>query len=169
MINRMGKQKQQGVVMMVSLIMLIVIGILTLSLMGMSRTELRMAHNDEVRAGALQLAQAATDLIVASPGMTPVIGTAGYKFCTDGVADCDDYDEIVIVEPGLEDEVDDGHLEVEITRGDPEYRPPPRGMGFSASKFTATTFEVAATYDRAEDGLGYAEINEGLIVLIPLQ
>jgi hypothetical protein len=64
--------------------------------------------------------------------------------------------------------VTDGHLSASATRADPEFRPPPRGMGFSASKFVGTSFRLRSTYDRTEDGQGYGSVEEGLIVLIPL-
>jgi hypothetical protein len=160
-------QRQRGVVLFISLIMLVVIGMLTMSLMGMSRIEMRMANNEEARISSLQMAQAMNDLIVSRPDMTPVIGGAGYKMCLGDQTGCDqemtDLPDNVVV-----DAVTDGYLDASATRQDPEFRPPPRGMGFSASKFIATSFRLESSYDRAAEGQGQAAVEEGLVVLIPL-
>jgi hypothetical protein len=159
--------RQRGVVLFISLIMLVVIGMLSLSLMGMSRVELRMANNEEARMNALQMAQGLSDVIVADPDKTPVIGGGGYKICTAGHGGCD-AEMTDLPDNELVTAVTDGHLSASATRADPEFRPPPRGLGFSASKFVGTSFRLRSTYDRTEDGQGYGAVEEGLIVLIPL-
>jgi hypothetical protein len=159
--------RQRGVVLFISLIMLVVIGMLSLSLMGMSRVELRMANNEEARMNALQMAQAISDIIVADPDKTPVVGGAGYTMCTSSLSGCD-AEMSDLPDNHITTAVTDGHLSASATRSDPEFRPPPRGMGFSASKFVGTSFRLRSTYDRTEDGQGYGAVEEGLIVLIPL-
>jgi hypothetical protein len=159
--------KQRGVVLFISLIMLVVIGMLSLSLMGMARVEMRMANNEEARISALQMAQAINDIIVSDPDKTPVVGGAGYKMCASDHEGCDEVMTDLPVN-SITTAINDGHLTATATRADPEFRPPPRGMGFSASKFVGTSFRLRATYDRTEDGQGYGAVEEGLIVLIPL-
>jgi hypothetical protein len=159
--------RQRGVVLFISLIMLIVIGMLSVSLMGMSRVEMRMANNEEARVSALQMAQGLSDIIVSDPDKTPVVGGAGYKMCTSGQSGCD-AEMSDMPDNILANAVVDGHLSASATRSDPEFRPPPRGMGFSTSKFVGTSFRLRSTYDRTEDGQGYGAVEEGLIVLIPL-
>ena len=160
-------EKQRGVVLFISLVMLVVIAMLSLSLMGMSRVEMRMANNEESRISALQMAQGLSDIIVADPDKTPVVGGAGYKLCTSSLTGCD-AEMTSLPDNALATAVVDGHLSASATRADPEFRPPPRGMGFSASKFVGTSFRLRSTYDRTEDGQGYGAVEEGLIVLIPL-
>ena len=159
--------KQRGAVLMVSLIMMVVIGMLTLSLMTMSRIQMRMASNEESRVNALQMAQAINELVISDPDMTPVVGTAGFRLCTDNVADCD-METIAPDNDVLVEAVNYDQLSAVATRGTPEFQPPPRGTGFSVSKFTATSFDLSGTYDRAEEGRGFAQVDEGLIVMIPL-
>jgi hypothetical protein len=160
-------QRQRGVVLFISLIMLVVIGLLTMSLMGLSRIEMRMANNEESRISSLQMAQAMNDIVIARPAMTPVIGGAGFKLCLGDVADCDmEMPDMPVND--VTDAVDDGYLQISAIRQDPEFRPPPRGTGFSASKFTATSFRLQSTYDRTSEGQGQAAIEEGVIVLVPL-
>lgn len=159
--------RQRGVVLFISLIMLVVIAMLTLTLMGMSKVEMRMANNEEARVSALQMAQAISDIVVADPDKTPVVGGAGYKLCTAGLNGCD-AEMSALPDSVIKDAVDDGFLTAAATRATPEFRPPPRGMGFSASKFVGTSFQLRSTYDRTEDGQGFGAVEEGLIVLIPL-
>ena len=159
-------RRQRGVVLFISMIMLIVIGMLTVTLMGMSRVETRMANNEEARINALQAAQAMSDLIVSRPDMTPVIGTTGYTFCVGNLPNCDE--QITSLPANsIGDAVADGYLTASATRADPEFRPPPRGMGFSASKFVGTSFALRSTFDATAEGQGQGEIEEGLMVLIP--
>jgi len=155
------------VVLFVSLIILVVIGGLTMSLVGMARMEMRMAANEEARINGLQLSQALSDMIISDPDMTPVIGTAGFKLCQGNLANCDQAMP-ALPDNVVADAVRDGHLTASATRSDPEFRPPPRGLGFSSSKFVGTSFNLETTYDRTEDGQGYAGVEEGLFVLIPL-
>jgi hypothetical protein len=159
--------KQRGAVLMVSIIMMVVIAMLTLSLLTMSRVGMRMAINDEARMNSLQMAQAINEVIISDPDMTPVVGSAGFRLCTDNVDDCD-MQTITPVDTEISSAVDLDQLSAIATRGTPEFKPPPRGMGFSVSKFAATSFELDAVYDRAEEGQGFAEVREGLIVMIPL-
>lgn len=160
-------QRQRGVVLFISLIMLVVIGMLSMSLMGMSRIEMRMANNEESRISSLQMAQAMNDIIVSRPDMTPVIGGAGFKLCLGDVPNCD-MEMPDMPDNEITDAIADGYLQTSAIRQDPEFRPPPRGTGFSASKFTATSFRLQSTYDRTAEGQGQAAIEEGVIVLVPL-
>jgi hypothetical protein len=159
--------RQRGVVLMVSIIMMVVIAMLTLSLLTMSRVGMRMANNEEARANALQMAQAINENIISDPDMTPVIGAAGFRLCTSNVGDCD-METIVPTHTEISTAVDLDQLSAVATRGTPEFQPPPRGMGFSVAKFASTSFELDAVYDRADEGQGFAEVREGLIVMIPL-
>jgi len=162
-----NRDRQKGVVLFVSLIMLVVIGMLTLSLVGMARMEMRMSANEEARINGLQLSQALSDMIVADPDRTPVVGRAGFTICAGEGQQCD-MEMPALPDNSIADAVADGHLTAVATRSDPEFRPPPRGMGFSSSKFVSTSFNLESTYDRTEDGQGYAGVEEGLLVLIPL-
>lgn len=161
-------QRQQGVVLFVSLIMLVVIGMLSLSLMGISRIELRMANNEEARVSSLQLAQSLSDVIVATPALTPVIGVAGHKNCAGAIEGCDMYMNDDLPDNEIAQAVQSGYLTASATRSTPEFRPPPRGLGWSSSKFIATSFHLEATFDRTEEGLGHGSVQEGVVVMIPL-
>ena len=158
---------QRGVVLFVSLIMLVVIGMLTLSLMGISRIEMRMANNEEARVNGLQMAQSLSDVFVNDPALTPVVGKAGYSICagTDGCDETVSSGQMPAQE--ITDAIDDGYLSVKLSRPEQEFRKPPRGSG-TGNEFIGAAFHIEATYDGTEDGRGYGKIEEGLLVLIPL-
>ena len=160
--------RQRGMVLFISLIMLVVIGLLTMSLMDISRIEMRMSNNEEARINGLQMAQSLSDVIAAEPDMTPVVGGAGYTHCAGTRENCDASITEDLPENVVAAAVADEHLSAIVTRSTPEFRPPPRGLGWSAAKFVSTSFVVEATYDRTEDGMGHGSVEEGLVVMIPL-
>ena len=159
--------QQRGAVLLVSLIFLVVMGLIGLSSMQSSRLELRMAVNEEVRNSAHQSAQALIDAIIATPAMTPVIGGIGFTLCTPGQPGCNLQSLFMPAGPLVPD-VAAGHLFATATLTAPTNIPPPRGFGFSADKFAASVYQISATYDRADEGLGRADVTQGLIVLTPL-
>lgn len=159
--------RQGGGVLLVSIIFLVVLGLLGLASMNTSRIALRMANNTEAQTSAYQAAQALADAVAAIPSMTPIIGNAGYTVCTPGVAPCNA--ETLFLPPGeLAAAIGAGDLWGTAVMQDPTNNPPPRGLGYSADKFTATSFEVDTTFDRAAEGLGTAEVTQGIIVVTPI-
>jgi Tfp pilus assembly protein PilX len=85
------QHKQSGAVMMISAVMLIVIGMLTMSLMSMSRMQVHMAMNEEMRINAIQSAKSSNEAIIGNPSTTPVVGGVGYKLCSTNMSGCDQY------------------------------------------------------------------------------
>ena len=152
---------------MISAVMLVVIGMLTMSLMSMSKLQIRMSNNEEVRLNALQNAQSSNEAIIGNPTSTPVVGGPGYKLCTDNIAGCDQYT-LVMPTTEMQALVSDGFLSAVAFRGEPEFRNPPRGTDWSLDKFTSTTFTIESTYDRTKEGQGISEVEEGLVVMLPL-
>ncbi|TFG85918.1 MAG: hypothetical protein E4H19_07395 [Chromatiales bacterium] len=159
--------RQHGGVLLVSIIFLVVLGLLGLASMNTSRLALRMANNTEAQSSAYQAAQALADAVAATPSMTPIIGGAGYTVCTPDVDPCNAAT-LFLPPSDLADAIDDGDLWGTAVMTDPTNNPPPRGLGFSADKFTATGFEVNTTFDRAAAGLGTAEVTQGIIVVTPI-
>jgi hypothetical protein len=160
-----SRDNQRGGVLLVSLVFLIVIGLLGLSSLTTSRLELRMANNEEVRTNALQTAMALAEAVVATPAMTPVFGSLGYTMCTPGQPNCDN-PSLFMPDPALAPEVESGHLNATVVLRTMPNSPPPRGLGFSADKFSAAGFELTSNFDRADEGLGSATVTQGLLVLI---
>jgi len=161
-------KRQHGGTLLVALVFLVVLGLLSLTSMQISRLQLRMSNNEEVRIAALQAAQAMTDAIAATPAMTPVIGGIGFTLCTPGGdADVCDRESLFMPAGELQPEVAAGHLSAQAVITSPPGSPPPRGLGYSADKFGSTAFQVTSQYDRADEGRGRATVNAGLVVLTP--
>jgi len=159
-------EKQRGAILMIALVFLIAITLLTTSSMKSSNIGLFMAHNEESRVAADQAAQALADAIVANPSSTPVVGRAGFKFCTAGIAECDRND--LPVENGeLAYEISSNHMYATVERTGEEFSPPPRVTESSIDKFTSASFTVVTTYDRVDEGLGRQQVTEGVLVLVP--
>jgi hypothetical protein len=164
----MTRHRQRGATLFAALIFLIVISLISITSMRSSTMGVRMAQNEESRFAAIQAAQALTEAVFSSPGSTPVVGGSGFSNCTANEAGCNMY--AVNLPAGfITDEVAADNLSARIERVTPPDRPPPRVVESSIDKFSAASFRVIATYDRAEEGLGRAQLVEGLLILVPVE
>ncbi len=180
MINYTGSRKRQsGAILVIALVFLIAITLLTTSSMRSSNMGLLMAQNEEARVAADQAAQALADVIVANPVSTPVVGVTGFAFCTDGMAtgaangtnpyatDHCDRTDLPVDNPMLADAIAQRYMTARVQRTGNVYTPPPRVVESSMDKFTSASFTVTTTFDRVEAGLGYQQVTEGVLVLVP--
>lgn len=158
--------RQDGAILVISLVILIAITLLTISSMRSSNIGLRMAQNEESRIAAAQGAQALADAILSDPQTTPVIGGSGFTICTAGVSGCNRND-LPIANADIAYYIATGDLTGRVQRMGPIFRPPPRVVESSIDKFASAAFEVTATYDRADESLGRQQIVEGVMVLVP--
>ena len=158
--------RQQGAVLVVTMLFLVAISLLAVSSMQSSNIGLYMAQNEESRVAAAQGAQALADAIVANPASTPVVGDSGFTICTPGEADCNRSD-LPVTNPVLATSVAKGHITARVEREGPLFRPPPRSIESSIDKFNSASFEVTTTYDRTDEQLGRTQITEGVLVLVP--
>lgn len=158
--------RQDGAILVISLVILIAITLLTISSMRSSNIGLRMAQNEESRIAAVQGAQALADAIVSDPQTTPVIGGTGFTICTPGESACNRYD-LPVANSVIAYNISTGDLTGRVQRMGPLFRPPPRVVGSSIDKFSIASFEVTATYDRSDESLGRQQIVEGVMVLVP--
>ena len=165
-----NRKRQSGVILVIALVFLIAITLLTTSSMRSSNMGLLMAQNEEARVAADQAAQALADVIVANPVSTPVVGQTGFTFCTDGMAtamdNCDRTD-LPVDNPMLAEAIASGYMTARVQRTGNVYTPPPRVVESSMDKFTSASFTVTTTFDRVEAGLGYQQVTEGVLVLVP--
>lgn len=160
-------RKQRGAALFMALIFLIIITLISLSAMRSSIMELRMANNSEQEAQAAQRAQAVIDATIANTANTPVIGGVDETTCLVGKAGCT-RSTIVLEDQAttFQDDLNEGHIDVVVTRVAPLSKPAPRIQGYSLPNYSVATFEVAGTFDGSDDGEGKAEIVEGVLVLI---
>jgi hypothetical protein len=163
-----SRKKQEGAILVVSLMFLVAITLFTVSSMRSSNLGLHMAQNEESRIAAIQAAQALADVIVANPAATPVVGTSGYTACTPGQQNCD-RNNLPVSDPELASEVAAYNLSAKVERVGTVFRPPPRVVESSIDKFSSASFRVTTTFDRVDEGLGRQQITEGVLVLVPKQ
>lgn len=159
------RQAQRGAALITALIFLIIITMLSLSAMRSSILELRQASNDELRVAAFESAQAIIDAVMNTPGNMPVVGDVGFLICTK-YETCEDTS--LTLTGGLyADEIEDQQVRVRVERLGPLFGPPPRGLGTSARNLTAASFKIEADYNRTDDGLGRADLAQGVMVVVP--
>jgi Tfp pilus assembly protein PilX len=162
------RKKQSGAILVIALMFLVAITLITVSSMRSSNIGLHMAQNEESRFIAEQAAQALADAIVANPASTPVVGVTGFTACTAGESNCTRND-LPVDNSVLAAAIASNHISARVERTGLAFRPPPRIVESSIDKFTAASFKVTTTYDRAADGLGRQQVNEGVLVLVPKQ
>lgn len=160
------KRRQEGAILIVSLMFLVAIILFTVSSMRSSNIGLFLANNEESRISAEQAAQALADAIVANPASTPVVGKSGYTACTAGESGCNRND-LPITNPVLASAVGSNHMHARVERTGAEFQPPPRAVESSIDKFTSASFRVTTTFDRVDEGLGRQQVTEGVLVLVP--
>ena len=159
-------KRQSGAILVVALVFLVAITLLTTSSMRSSNIGLFLAQNEESRIAADQAAQALADAIVANPASTPVVGVGGFTFCTVGGYNCDRTD-LPIENDLLAAAISNSQMSARVERTGTVFRPPPRVVESSMDKFTSASFTVTTTFDRVDDGLGYQQVTEGVLVLVP--
>lgn len=161
-----GKSGQRGVVLVSALILLAIITLLSMSAMRVSITELRMAGNQETAVTSFQASQALSDAIIDATTSTPVVGDPGFTICTGTGANCD-RENWRLPNGMYTDQLNIGVMNGVIVRLSPALRPPPRGIGSSADKFSAAAFSITSTFDMADQGLGRDTVVEGVLILVP--
>lgn len=160
---------QHGAALITALVFLIIITAIALSSMRSSTQELRMSVNAEEKLGAAQRAQALSDAVSANPASTPVVGDVGRRVCTPLVAGnvpCHEYDLILPADVNLVIPPADNRF-VAVERLGAETRPCPRGIGVSLGEFGCAAFRVHSQYDGSANRRGRADVNEGVLVLVP--
>jgi hypothetical protein len=160
------RNTEHGAALTTALIFLAVISLLSVASIRSSTMGVRMSQNEEARFSAIQGAQAFTEAIIASPASTPVVGGAGFSNCTVGQQGCNLYG-IAAPVGYVAQQVAAGNLSARVERLTPPDKPPPRVLESSIDKFSAASFQITATFDRSDEGLGRAQLVEGLLVLVP--
>ena len=158
-------KRQQGSVLLISLVFLVILTLAATTSMRTSTMEMRMAGNEEIRVSTLEMAQSIVDEVVGNPDNVIVSGDVGYVNCTANVAGCNETS--VTIDEALLPAAEAGKAQVIVERLSPALSPAPRGINSSADAFLAARFEVDATYDGTADGEGRAGIVQGVIVLVP--
>lgn len=163
--------RERGIALVTALMFLIVITVLGLVAVRNSTTELQLAHNEQSRVEALQMAQAVVDAIIAGSGNLPVRPGTDYRICYDSGAgthdQCPAEEATLTLATDEDSSLFDQGVYAEVRRLAPETTPVPGALLTSMDKFSAASFAARGQYARGEAGLGAADIEQGLIKLVP--
>lgn len=174
--------RQHGAALATALFFLVVVTLLGLTAMRVGTLELRLALNEESRVAALQAAQSLLDGLVQTGENIAVLPGAGYvQNCRVGGAldrsvlastqgfSCSSEQQTAAPSqlpalPLLD------HAYVSVRReaiNDQDFAPMAAlRMGDSGERFQLAAFTLMAGYDRSEDGLGAAEVAEGVYLKV---
>lgn len=156
---------QRGAALAIALILLVIITILSLSGVRFTALDSRMALNQELRIEGMQRAQSVLDAVVSVDSNIVVQGDAGFMNCTPGIANCDRTNIQLPVFNWADTTADQMRAQVVMT-GDAE-APPRLAARFASSlpKLRASSFEVVAEYNRADQGESRSEVGQGMILI----
>lgn len=167
---------QRGVALATALIFLVVITLLGLVAMRTSTTELRLARNEQVRMEAMQTAQSVVDKVLADSDNFPLTMDPDTPHCFvsgggDVQAVCPpEQAQLTLSGPDqpLPPLFQKG-IHAEVRRLPPDRAPLPGGLLTSMAKFSGAAFAVRGQYSRGQAGQGAADIEQGVIKLVPRQ
>lgn len=160
--------KQDGVALIVCLIMLLLIGLVATAGSQVGQLELFMAGNSEAKSDAMQRSLAAVDAVLEEPDdYLPVTGDIGHVICKVGDT-CDaDLIDLASSHPQLPDQ--DKYTSITVTRAGPLETPLPvmdENNASSGVAYKGARFEVTAEYDDSASGLGKARVTQGVMYRI---
>jgi len=162
--------KQQGAILIVALLFLLLTAAISATVMNTSVIESRMANNEQFQEEAFQKVQAIANALVADDSNLVVTGNVGHKICATGVSG-DGCNTSIITLPSSVTNVPSGvTLDYYAERQGPLFAPLPFRLGEdqagSAAVYNAALFEVVASYDGTAQRLGKAEIAQGVAVRV---
>jgi Tfp pilus assembly protein PilX len=150
------------------MVFLLLLTLVAGTVMNTSILEFRMAGNSQFREEAFQKVQAAVTSISEDIDNFVVAGGVGYTNCMVGDAnpDCDEHSLIVDATAVT---VAAGSLSFNVVRQGPEILPsPPVRMSedevSSSASYDYAVFEAGAEYSGSDQGLGNAEVAQGIMV-----
>lgn len=158
---------QRGIALAVALILLVVLTLLALSGVRLSTMELRMSLNDELRVGAFEQAQSLVDGTVRIFSNTPILGP-GITRCARAISGVCSTAQATLALPArytADVANTDVNVNVLIQRIPPQNAEPPVGTGFSLSSFDAAYMQVSGEWDKNSQGLGRAQVSEGIAIV----
>ena len=165
----LSRKAQQGAVLIVALVFLTLTALISVSVIGASAYQMKMAGNAQFKEDAFQVVEGVLDGIVAKYKVNlPVTGAVGYSICATGVSGCDSQ---VIVLPSALTAVHTGvDLNYRAVRQGPLFAPLPFRQddsgASSAGAFEIAMFELQVEYDGREEKLGHHEVFQGVAIKV---
>lgn len=161
------QSSQQGTVIVIALIFLLLTGLISVTSMKTSIFETKMASNEQLKEEAFQTTQGVINAITSDIDNFVIAGDVGYKICKAGAAGCDS---TAIALASSTATLTANHVEYSITRKAPLFAPIPfrasEENASSAKSYSAALFEVNAEYDGSQDRLGQAAIAQGVAIKV---
>lgn len=164
---------QRGVALAVALIILVVATLIALSASRFTVLAVRQSTNVETVRSAEQGAQSVVDAVVSLPDIAVLTGNEGDTICTTNLSGC------TATIPALRNnqfaaEIAASEVTARVERLAPLLRPLPRpsagreGSSSSVTLYEGATFLVQGTYDRSGAGLSRAQVDQGILVRVPV-
>ncbi len=145
---------QRGAVLFVALMLLIGITMIGLTAVSSGLMELRMARNAEDNSNNFQMALAAVDFVIDDPSNLPTVGPLHVPV---DVA----LDDPIFTLPGGDT------IAADARRIEDCAAPPRVGNATSMRAYSSFKYEIRATLDRAETGMGQTGLTQGYLLLGP--
>jgi hypothetical protein len=157
--------KQQGVVLIVAMLILLLIGFLVVTLYETNLMQLRMASNDQDQIKAMHTALSIIDAIYAREKNFPLRGREGHRVCALGVGDSRCDESLLIVEESLIPKRAQVNYFV-LRRGPAEISLPvmPQDRVSSASQYHAALFEIQADFVGNGERRASVTVHQGVLV-----
>ena len=164
-------QTQNGAVLVLALILMLMTGIVATTVMRTSISEVKMVANSQFREEAFQKTESVLNSVAAEKNNFVVTGDIGHRNCSDTSTDAScDANNIVL--PAAVISVPSGvGLEYYIDRMGPLWAPLPfresDAAASGAGTFNVALFEIVTEYDGRDDKLGYLETWQGVALKMP--
>ena len=146
------RRNQQGVALMVSLLILIGVTVISLAAINASVLGLRMAGNQEGIINTVQTAQSAIDFLVSDPSILPTNGPLNQPTVVNVTGSEFNYATVNTFATRIS-----------------ECLPPPRSSTFPSSMaaYSAFHFDLMADIDKTANGMSQSAMVQGVILLGP--
>lgn len=160
-------KRQQGTVIVIALIFLLLTGLISISAVKTSIFETKMASNEQLKEEAFQTVQGVINAVSADINNFVIAGDVGYLICPAGRSGCDAN---AISLASHTSTITGSNVTYDVTRLAPLYAPIPfratEDNASSAKSYSAALFEINAEYDGSQDRLGQAAIAQGVAIKV---
>ena len=160
----MNKHCQDGVALVVILILLLVITIVALAGIRYSSLELKISTNEEYRSSLYQNVQSLIDATIGNAVNLPVTGNPGDTNCTNTPGITCTLNTITLLGGLFATEIAAGKAWSKVTVTNTNGTVP-RTLGYSFGCFNAANFVVSGKYDQSASGAGNLQTDQGLVTI----